>query len=80
MHQTKSEKIFDFTGDFELIGFMLIAELERRTNSKFKTIDDFETYNNAIGVDYNGGDVILTGWLYKLNTLQFNSVSSKSVS
>ena len=80
MHQTKSEKILDFTGDFELIGFLLIAELERRTNSKFKTIDDFETYINAIVVDYNTGDVILTGWLYKLNTLEFNSVSSKSLS
>ena len=55
---------------------MTIGEIEQKTIIRFKNIDDFETYINAID---NGGyfseDVIFTGWLYKLNTLEFNKVN-----
>ena len=54
---------------------MLIGEIERRTNIRFKKIDCSETYNNAIGVDYNSKDVIFTGRFYKLKTFYFNRVN-----
>ena len=45
---------------------MLIGEIEQKTNIRFKTVDDFETYINAIdNGGYDSEDVIFTGWLYK---------------
>ena len=59
-----------------MIGFILIGELELETNSRFKNVDDFENYNNAIdNGGYDSEDVIFTGWLYKLNTPEFKIVS-----
>ena len=37
-------------------------------------MDDFESYINAIDIDYDSEDVIFTGYIYKLNTPQFNVV------
>ena len=37
-------------------------------------MDDFESYINAIDVDYNSEYVTCTGYVYKLNTPQFNVV------
>ena len=66
----------DYTGDFELIGSMLIGQMEQKTNIRFKNVDDFETYINAIDNGrYDSEDVIFTKWLYKLNTLEFNKVN-----
>ena len=66
----------DYTGDCELIGSMLIGEMEQKTNIRFKNVDDFETYINAIdNGGYDSEDVIFTKWLYKLNTLEFNKVN-----
>ena len=69
LHQTKSEFLEDCTGDFELIGSILIGEIEQKTGSRFKNTDDFEVYNNCIdNGGYDSEEVIFTGWLYKLNT------------
>ena len=72
LHEIKNEILQDYTGDFQLIGCMLIGEIEQKRNNRFKNVDDFETYINAI---YNGGydseHVIFTGWLYQLNTPEF---------
>ena len=52
---------------------MLTDKIEQKTNIWFKNFDDFETYNNAIKISgYNSGDVIFTGWLYKLNAPEFD--------
>ena len=58
-----------------MIGNMLIGEIEQKTNIRFKNVDDFETFINAIDVDYDSEDFILAGCLYKLNTPQFNRVN-----
>ena len=75
LHQIKSEILLDYTGDFELIESMMIGEIEQKF-VRFKNVDDFETYLNAID---NGGydceDVIFTGWLYKLNTPDFKKAN-----
>ena len=36
-----------------MTGSMLIGEIEQRSKFRFKIIDDFETYINAIGVVYD---------------------------
>ena len=46
-----------------MIGSMLNAEIEQKTNIRYKNADDFEKYINAIDVDYASEDVIFTGWL-----------------
>ena len=53
---------------------MFIGPVEHKTNIRFKNMDDFERYLNAIDVDYDSEDVIFTGYLYKLDTPQFTIV------
>ena len=54
---------------------MLIGEKEQRTDTRFKTVDDFESHINAIGADYDSEDVIFTDWLYILETHEFDKVN-----
>ena len=48
--------------------------MEHKTKIRFKNMDDFESYINARDIDYNSEDVTFTGYVYKLNTPQFNAV------
>ena len=76
LHEIKSEILEDYTGDFELIGSMLVGEIEQKTNIRFKNVDDFENYYNAIdNGGYDSEGVIFTGWLYELNTPEFKKVN-----
>ena len=74
MHEIKNEILQDYTGDFELNGLMIIGHIEHKTNIRFKNMDGFESYMNAIDVDYDSEDVTFIGCVYKLNTPQFNVV------
>ena len=74
LHQIKNEILQDYTGDFELNGKMIIGPTEHKTNIRFKNMDDFENYINAIDVDYDSEDVTFTGYVYKLNTPHFKVV------
>ena len=41
---------------------MLVGEVEQKTNIRFKNVDDFESYVNAIdNTRYESEDVIFTG-------------------
>ena len=76
LHEIKNEILEDYTGDFELIGSMLVGEIKQKTNIRFKNVDDFENYINAIdNSGYDSDDVTFTGWLYKLNTPEFKKVN-----
>ena len=76
LHEIENDIFEDYTGDFELIGSMLVGEIERKTNIRFKKLDDFDSYINAIDITgYDSEDVIFTGWLYKLNTTEFKKVN-----
>ena len=76
LHEIRNEILEDYTGDFELIGSMLVGEVEQKMNIRFKNVDDFESYINAIDYGgYDSEDVIFTGWLYKLNTPEFKKVN-----
>ena len=74
LQEIKKEILEDYTGDFKLIGKMIIGPVEHKTNIRFKNLDDFERYINAIDIDYDSDDVIFTGYNYKLNTPQFKVV------
>ena len=74
LHEIKNEILQDYTGVFELNGIMIIGPIEHKTNIRFKNMDDFENYINAIDVDYDSEDVTFTGYVYKLNTPHFKVV------
>ena len=51
---------------------MIIGPSEHRTKIRFKNMDVFESYINAIEIDYDSEDVTFTGYVYKLITPHFN--------
>ena len=71
LHEIKNEILKDNTGDFELNGKMIIGPFEHKTIFRFKNVDDFESFINAIAVNYDSEDVTFTGHIYKLNTPQY---------
>ena len=50
---------------------MLIGPIEQKTNVRYKNLDDFESFINAIDTDYDSEDVTFTGYVYKWKTPQF---------
>ena len=74
LHEIKNEILHDYTSDFELNGKVIIGPIENKTNIRFKNMNDSECYINAIDIDYDSEDVTFTGYIYKLNTHQFNVV------
>ena len=74
LREIKNGILQGYTGDLELNGLMIIGHIEHKTNIRFKNMDDFESYINAIDVDYDSEDVTFTGYVYELNTPQFNVV------
>ena len=76
LHEIKNEILEDHLGDFDLIGSMLVGEVEQKTKIRFKNVDDFESYINAIdNSGYDSEDVIITGWFYKKNTPEFKKIN-----
>ena len=53
---------------------MINGPIEHKTIIRFKNMDDFESYINKIDVDYDSKDVTFFGYVFKLNTPQFNVV------
>ena len=55
---------------------MSISETEQKTIFRFKNINDFETYINALdNGGYDSDDVFFKGWSYKLNTSDIEKVN-----
>ena len=54
---------------------MLIGPVEHKINISFKKMDDFESYINAMDIDYGSEDVTFTGYVYKLHIPQFIRVN-----
>ena len=57
-----------------MTGSTMIGEMDQK-NSRFKVVDDFEAYINAIDVDYDSEEIIVRGWLYKSNTSEFDKLN-----
>ena len=74
IHESKGEILLNYIGDFELNRSMVVGPIEHRTKIKFRNVDDFESYIKAIDVDYDSDDFTFSGYVYILNTPQFNVV------
>ena len=54
---------------------MKVGDQIRQTRIRFRNIDDFEAYINSIDQEYDSEDAIFNGYIYKINTQQFNKVN-----
>ena len=57
---------------------MVIGPVEQKTNIRFRSMDAFENYLNAIDIDYDSKDVTFTGYVYILNTPELKVVKERA--
>ena len=74
-HEIKNEILLDYVGAFEMVGNLKVGDQIRQTNIRFRKMDDFEAYINAIDEGYDAEDVIFKGHIYEINTPQFDKVN-----
>ena len=74
LHEIKHEILLDYTGEFEMVGNLKIGNHIRDTRVRFRNINDFEAKFNKIDQGYECDDAFFNGYIYKLNTPQFNKV------
>ena len=57
-----------------MVGTLIVGDQLRQTHIRFRKMIDFESYINSIYQDYDSDDSIFNGFIYKINTRQFNKV------
>ena len=75
LHEIKHEMLLDYKGQFEMVGNLKVGDEIRETLIRFRNINDYEAYINTTDQDYDSEDTIFDGYIYKLNTPQFNKVN-----
>ena len=75
LHEIRNEILVDYTGEFQMVGSLVIGDQLRTTHFRFRNMDDFESYINAIDQYYESDDAIFNGYFYKMYTTEFNPVN-----
>ena len=75
LYEIKYEILPDYTGEFEMVGNLKVGDHIRDTRVRFRNIIDYEAYINKIDQDYESDDAVFNGYIYKLDTRQFNKVN-----
>ena len=75
LHEIKQEILQDYIGTFEMVGNLKVGDQIRQTHIRFRNISDFEAYINKIDDGYDADDTIFNGYIYKIDTPQFNKVN-----
>ena len=75
IHDIKNEILRDYTGEYEMVVKLPLGDQIRETHIRFRNMDDFESYINAIVEGYEAEDAIFNGYIYKINPPQFNLVN-----
>ena len=75
LHEIEHEILIDYKGGFDMIGILKIGEQNKQTHVRFRNMDDFESYINAIDEGYDSDDTIFNGYIYKIDTPQFDRVN-----
>ena len=55
-----------------MVGRLKIGDQIRTNDNRFRNITDYEAYINSIDEGYDAEDAIFNGYIYKINTPQFN--------
>ena len=79
LHEIKQEILLDYTGEFEMVGNLKVGDQSCQTHIRFRNKDDFEAYINSVDQDYDSDDSIFKGYIYKINTPQFNLKKQKAI-
>ena len=58
-----------------MVGNLKVGDQIRQTNKRFRNMDDFEAYFNAIDESYDAEDAIFNAYIYRIKTLQFNKIN-----
>ena len=74
LHESKNEILRNYVGEFEMVGNLKVGDQIRHTLIKFRSIDDYEAYINAIDESYDAEDAIFNGYIYKISHPQFKKV------
>ena len=75
VYEIKNEILREYVNGFEIVGSLKIGDQIQQTDIRFRNVDDYEAYINAIAKDYESEDSIFNGYIYKINTSQFNLVN-----
>ena len=65
----------NYVDAFEMVGNLKIGDPIKPTNIRFRNIDDYESYINTTDDGYDAEDAIFNGYIYEINTPQFNKVN-----
>ena len=76
LHELKNEILLDYVGISQIVGSLKFADQIRQTHIRFRNITDYKAYINSIDEGYDAEDAIFNGYIYKINTPQFNLVNS----
>ena len=58
-----------------MIGSLVIGDFTGKEHIRFRTIKDYEAYNNSIDQGYDLDDSIFNGYIFILNTPDFTRVN-----
>ena len=72
LQEIKQKILIDYNAEFEMVGKLKVGDQIRQTHIRFRNMDDFESYIDSIDEGYDADDCIFHGYIYKLNTSQFN--------
>ena len=62
LHEIKQGIMIDYTGEFEMVGSLKVADQIRQTHHRFRAIDDYEAYINFVNEGYDSEDSIFHGY------------------
>ena len=65
LHEIKNEILLDSVGEFKTVGDLKVDYQIRQTHIRFRNMDNFEAYINAIDEGYDAEDAIFNGYIYK---------------
>ena len=58
-----------------MVGSLKVGDQIRQTHIRFRNITDYGSQINSVHQVYDAKDAVFNGYLYKINTLQFNLVN-----
>ena len=58
MHDVKNETSRDYGGEFEMIGKLSVGDQIRSTHIRFRNVNEYKRFDNAIDVGYDAEDAI----------------------
>ena len=58
-----------------MVGNLKVGDQIRQTRSRLRNFANYVSYNKAIDQDYDSEDALFDGYIYKIDTPQFNKVN-----